>query len=460
MGLLKIFFSFVVIFFNFQTAFPNGHETNVALGGYVSVITPAKNLPDLLGLSDNHYYVKTGLDLANGGSLSTDSQFSLRQWAPGTSFTFAFLIKLFGEDIPLGIFWGIFSVALWSIIYILLLICCRSWISLFLTMVAILFLVTAFPFTTWIYRGGFLYSEGVSIGFAILSFLVLKSSGYYSKYLAGSLLAIAAYFKGTFEFVGLVATGILLIIITLKVAQTRFEFLNRSKTAIKGPILRDLTLFLIPFHILTIPWRIWSDWQLYPSHINFQWNSHISSYWGHRWMPTGWLEASGSSWFANNGGNSACILDLLKCNWVSSLELPSGGNYGGGGYFSQKDFLILSLQTFMSNPLGWVKSRIPFLTEAWIPSNTLFWQSLWGYTFLTTVIFITLIVLLGNRLFIQFNLTMQERLIYISFLIGILGPLLIQQIEPRYLYPIQILSFLIFLRLARQFIDAKTKVKK
>jgi hypothetical protein len=452
---VRIFLGLMVFLSACSAAFPNGSETNVALQGFVPVTTSAVELPEKFGLSDNHFYVQTGLDLADGGSLSTDSQFSLRQWAPGTSFLVAGIVKIFGPSVSLGIIWGLFSAVLWTVVFLTLVCASKSNLGVIFLGASFIFLFQSTPFVDWFFSSGYFYSESISIAFGILAMLSLgfKRQDLRVGFLTGTFLALAAFFKGTYEFVGLVFTLFTMVYlvtsyIVRKFPSKRIEFLvppNRH--------LKRISFTVIVFHLYTFPWRIWSDLNLYPSSFTLDWTAHTSQYWGHRWMPTDWLEKVGSSWFSINGGNSACILDLQKCKEVAELELPSGGNFSGGGHYSQHDFMRMSLETFLLHPFDWISSRIPFFQNAWFPSDADSSVQIWGIIFLLSTLFITILavqkLLVPKSVFLNFS----ESVIYISIALGTLLPLLLQQIEPRYLYPLQILSLVICFRFCGVQID-------
>jgi hypothetical protein len=446
--IVRVFLGLIVFFSACSAAFPDGSKTNVALGGFVPVTTSAAELPDKFGLSDNHFYVQTGLDIADGGSLSTDSEFSLRQWAPGTSFLVAGIVKIFGSNASLGIIWGLFNAMLWTVVFLILVCTSKSNLGVVFLGASFILLFQSAPFEKWFFSSGYFYSESISIAFGILAMLSIgfKRQDLRVGILAGTFLALAAFFKGTYEFVGLVLTLLTIFyfltsLVVPRFSSARFEFMNPPNRHLK-----IIGFTAIAFHLYTFPWRIWSDLKLYPYSFTLDWTAHTSQYWGHRWMPSDWLEKVGSSWFSINGGNSACILDFEKCKEVAVLELSSGGSYSGGGYYSQHDFMRMSLETFFLHPFDWISSRIPFFWNAWFPSDADSSVQIWGIMFLLSTLFITILavqkLLMPKSIFLNFS----ESVIYISIALGTLLPLLLQQIEPRYLYPLQILSLLICFR--------------
>ena len=456
--IVRVFLGLIVFFSACSAAFPDGSQTNVALGGFVPVTTSAAELPDKFGLSDNHFYVQTGLDIADGGSLSTDSEFSLRQWAPGTSFLVAGIVKIFGSNASLGIIWGLFTAMLWTVVFLTLVRTSKSNLGVAFLGASFILLFQSAPFEKWFFSSGYFYSESISIAFGILAMLSIgfKRQDLRVGILAGTFLALAAFFKGTYEFVGLILTLFTMIYLLISYLVPRFPSKRVKFRVPPNRQLKRISLTVIMFHLYTFPWRIWSDLNLYPSSFTLDWTAHTSQYWGHRWMPSDWLEKVGSSWFSMNGGNSACILDLEKCKEVAGLELSSGGNFSGGGYYSQHDFMKMSLETFFLHPFAWISSRIPFFENAWFPSEVYSRVQIWGVIFLLSTLFITILalqkLLLPKSIFLNFS----ESIIYISIALGTLLPLLLQQIEPRYLYPLQILSLVMCFRLCGAQIDKFT----
>jgi len=439
--LLKLLCWVFLLVFISSLAFPKGSQTNVALAGFVPADTPASNLPGLFGLSDNHFYVQTGLDIADGGVLSSDSQFSLRQWAPGMPIILASLVWIFGFEVPLGIAYGIFSILLWSFVFFIFIWSCKTKLSLTFVFLSSILILGSSPYALWFFSGGYFYSEGPSIAFGILALLSLNLNHKLRLYLPGVFLALAAYFKGTFEFVGTFLSVVVLTYLVFILIKGSFKKRKFQVPRVLSADFLQILWLVIVFNILTIPWRIWSNINLYTSSFNLDWTAHTKQYWGHRWMPSDWLDKVGSSWFANNGGNSACILDYEKCEWVSNLELPSGGNYSGNGFFSQSQFLKLSMETFLQNPISWISSRIPFLQQAWFPKGSASKFEIWNFVFLFVFLAAIFIVIRNLLTKVQKSGAIANSLFFLSIVTGTLGPLLIQEIEPRYLYPVQLISF-------------------
>jgi hypothetical protein len=443
---------FLLISILYRT-FPDGSETNVALSGYVPITTNAMELSSKFGLSDNHFYVQTGMDIADGGTLSSDSQFSLRQWAPGMPIFLGGILKIFGPNIPLGVAWGLFSAFLWSLIFLTLVSLSKTIKSVLFIGLAISILLLTPPFTKWFYSGGYFYTEGVAIAFGAIALLSLKLPSKKKFYISGGSLALAAYFKGTFEFVGVVLTILAIFFFLLYLVQQIWKIENRFFKIFSISELKEIGIIVGVFNIATIPWRIWSNIYLYPYSFTLDWTAHTSQYWGHRWMPSKWLNESGSSWFSNNGGNSACILDLEKCKTIGNFEIASGGNFSGNGHYTQSEFLKLSLETFLSNPLSWFSSRIPFLRNAWFPFEVDGKLDFLNLLFLVTFICTSFFAL---KNLIRLKAKNQNSILHIFFLAvvcGTLGPLLIQEIEPRYLYPVQIMSMLLSVQFFQSWLD-------
>jgi hypothetical protein len=455
LSILRVCLGLLVFLCAGNTAFPNGLQTNVALEGFVPVTTSADKLPEKFGLYDNHFYVLTGLDIADGGSLSSDSKFSLRQWAPGTSILIAGIVKVFGSDVSLGIVWGLISAILWTIIFFVLAFSIKSYWGLIFLSTSFIFLFRSSPFSDWFFSSGYFYSESISIAFGILAMLSVgfKRPDFRVGVMTGTFLALAAYFKGTFEFVGLILTFFTITYLLTNYLVPRFLSKRIEFLTVPERHLKRIGFTVIAFHLYTLPWRIWSDFYLYPNSFTYDWTAHTSQYWGHRWMPSDWLERVGSSWFSINGGNSACILDLVKCKKVAELELPSGGNFSGGGYFSQHDFMRMSLETFFLHPFSWISSRIPFFKNAWFPSEADSGTHIWGVVFILSTLMVTFFAIKKVMSLKSNFLDFSESILYVSIALGTLLPLLLQQIEPRYLYPLQLLSLVIVFKVCGIQID-------
>lgn len=443
-GILLILTSFLTL------AFRNGADTNVGFGAEVPITTAAGALPDLLGYSDNGFYVSTSLDIADGGILTADSQFSLRQWAPGLPLILSAFVLVWGPGVPLGVLWGLSLVAMLTAAFGYLLTFAANIKRVAISTAAALLVIWSFPFTDWIFGSGYFYSEGASLAWALLALLLLadaRLSPLARGVLGGAAITIAAYFKATFEFAGLILVMVALLLMAILVLRKLYRKTSERKGVSKSLSNHVIACAAITFLLLTLPWRIWSDINLYPDRWTWEWTQHTSVYWGHRWMPTDWLEENGSAWFSDNGGNSACIVRPDMCLDIASAELASAGNYSGGGAYSQEEFRSLTVEAFLSAPVEWLASRAPFLQRAWFfDSGGNLFKILQQIAYLvSTVVALMLLPRSRSRGLIP------AAVWFAASITGIVGALVLQQIEVRYLFPIQVMGvFFVILFLLRR----------
>ena len=417
----------------------NGTDTNVGFGVHVPITTSAGSLPELLGYSDNGFYVSTALDIADGGSLTTDSQFSLRQWAPGLPFILSAYVLIWGPGVQLGVLWGLTLVLMFTGVFSYLLTFATNIKQVTVSTAVALLVIWSFPFTDWIFGPGYFYSEGASLAWALLALLLLvdfRLPPIVRGVAGGAAITTAAYFKATFEFAGLVFVVVALLLTTVCVLRRRLGKSSSTQKVSKSLSNFVMVCAAITFLLLTLPWRMWSDANLYQDRWTWEWTQHTSVYWGHRWMPTDWLEANGSAWFADNGGNSACIVRPDMCLEIASTELASEGNYGGGGAYSQEDFRSLTVQAFLSAPVEWLTSRAPFLKRAWFfDSGGNLFKVVQQVAYLIGTV-IALLLLPRSRA----RGLLPAAVWLAATTVGIVGALILQQIEVRYLFPIQVMA--------------------
>ncbi len=441
-----IFSSIFLIKFFFRL-----EESNVGFGTYVPLNTETTNLPELLGLSDNGFYVSTAIDLSDGRPISETSKWALRQWAPGLPVLLSFFIR-FAESVPIGLTLAVFQTVLWLTIFISIFFRSLNFYVLLISFIMSIGLIFSAPFSIWFFNQGFFYSESISIAFFVLALLtVFKKNSlitYQSAIYAGFFLALSAYFKGTFEFVGLTLFLFFLLFIFY------FNFFKRENNSKTDKISFQKKFFtiILVFFIITTPWRLISDKYLYKENFNISWTQVTSQYWGHRWMPTDWLEEREVFWFIDGRGNSACLLDLEKCKKISESEIAIGGQFDGNGFYSQSDFKNLAIQTYLENPIALISQRIEPFLKFWFSHNVNIFNFLFSAVFFI-VIFINIIFILYQRGTFQIF-----SFFYLSLLLGTLSPLLIQSIEVRYFYPIQVISYLTALLIVQNFIHSRLSV--
>jgi hypothetical protein len=452
---VTLFLIFMVLCLAF--VFEDGLATNVSLNNPAPISSDDSTLLSALGYTDSYFYLSTGLDLRSPLSLSSDSNFALRQWPPGMPVLYGILSLI--PKVPIGISLGVLTAVLWATCASLSISKAKTTGTYAVGIALWVILLTSQPLKSWIFGSGILYTEGISNALACLAMILLvnegkeRSESRFFLVVIGVLLALAAHFKATFEFTILIGTVILIVarvslwLVSLILKSNRRSMISNGRSASLGAISKKIiifsrersastTIFYTAF-ALTIPWRLTKNFLFYRGTYNFEWTHHTSQYWGHRWMPSAWLEEKGSGWFAENGGNSGCILDPNFCDFIALNEVPSGGEYGGNGFYSQSDFRKFTVETMLENPVRSFTTRAEYFWKAWSESGSALWVALTLSAFAVALVFGVLKTVDGRQR------STPAGFVFYTSILGVVIPLLLQEIEPRYLIPLQILPLVV-----------------
>jgi hypothetical protein len=218
--------------------------------------------------------------------------------------------------------------------------------------------------SVWGVKSGLFYSDtfGV-IGYCLallLLALVPAATTRSRKFLvvgAGVLLAVACYFRASFEVVVLVTLAVsvagLAVIFLIRRARRASGF-----TAAAPALLVPLALSSGIAEFLLAPWRLYAGLRIHPG--DFRWSAVSDLVSGARWIPTRVLEAEGAGFASAGHSNWICLADPVQCERIYALEQSTSAPYSGGpdGYFTAAQLNDMATQTVISHPFSVIGERI------------------------------------------------------------------------------------------------------
>jgi hypothetical protein len=471
-----------------SAAFSHGWATNVAGDYALATLTGGTYVPASASLpaaafalsgGDNAFYVGLALDFVNQNGLSAASQFAIRQWPPGMGILLAIPGVAFRDAYPVGAWSLLVTVALWWCVFMWCLVLCRTARRVWAVFIALLILVYSPPFQTWFFGSGTLYTEGLTAAFSCLAILSAFSAFAARQHLvrlrlrgrsiprygfvvtAGLALAAGAYLRAVYEFVVWAAT--LMVVVALLALVIRFLYLQTLKrsdvTEARSRGRRGLRAALMPLvgivivaQLAMVPWRVYTALEVDGSAA---WTSQADAYWGHRWMPDGFIAATGQTWFTDWGGNVACRIDPIQCERIAAVELQSADPYSGSGTYSQADFRSLTLSSYAHHPIALLTDRAALFFRQWTavssaPRSILLvdigeltstgYARGYGILFAISTLLALIAVIRGWR-----TPAALAFLVYLAIGLGTVVPLVNQVIEARYLYSLMLSSYVVVL---------------
>jgi hypothetical protein len=427
-------------------AFPNGRGT---LFSGLSIYDNPREVVEKFGYADVASYVRGGIDLADDWKMSEENFWLLRLWPPGQFYLIALLIAIFGTNVSIVLSMAALILPLWATV----LVVARRLIADELNQrTSIYFVLAAFalsPISGGLIGNGLPISDSVGTAFASMSLLcvvaglstVSARARFARCFLSGSLLGIAAYIRNSFELVGLALTGLLIFVVALialaMILKRLFSRFTSVPTIIRMAVM-PLVAFVLAFHALTIPWRLVAAQTI--KHSDYSWSVADEIYWEQRWMPNQVFEEKGFGWLKTGAANSACRIDLEKCQRILEHEMATGAPYSGAGY-SQAEFRKMAIETYKSRPIALAIDRSGIFLKSWFGfgegrSPMLLFAHLFSLAcFVLTTVASLLLILRKTQIL--------RSLIFLVSVAALAAPFLIMHIEYRYLDPIKVYSILL-----------------
>jgi hypothetical protein len=421
-------------------ALPNGRDTLFQGAKWNS---SAQEVIATVGGSDSGNYLRGGLDVEDDGKISQEQSWLVNLWPPGMFYMYGIIFYIGGVEIPIIFVMLFLSITLWSVLL--------SWVYRFTKQqtnrtyaaTSILgILVLCWP-THGLFTDQLLGSDGISFGivlFAVLMFLKVDftkhSKSAWKGLIAGFLIALAAYLRVSYEFVGhMISVMALIALLVFLVRRVKIFSFKRLQTNHIG-LLCFLLTSAGAFQAATIPWRMIVAENVRPG--NYSWSTAGDFYWDYRWTPNEVFRARGFDWYVDGGANSACRIDPKKCEEIYKHELATAAPLQGGGY-TQSQFRSLAMETYRANPLKLLVDRTANFLRNWFGFGVRSSDLLLGQVL---TLFAFLVVAFDSLTSLALKRPTKHGMIFLTLNACLLAPFLIMHIEYRYLEPSKMLGLL------------------
>lgn len=407
--------------------FPRGLES-VHFG--VSFLESPEMMSSKFGYSDAGSYLKAALELETINMLSQDQLWVINLWPPGMVFLEALILKFAPGS--LAIVYALIVSGLWTALAWVFAKEVRKHYGLIISYLALFFLLLSSPLQSWIFDSGLYYAEGISVGAYIFGLLFLiRGSGETTKTLivsrgiiAGTFLAISAYFRSTFSSL----ESVLFVSLILVFSFYMFTRNSKNKTGSRLQLKNSLTLIFATWSSMFI---LMEPWLQFTNH--FVRNVRAWSVVGGNFFRNVWVDRGSSPDFLSAGGVGwGCELDPEFCDVVANFEKSSGSLY------PIQDLVLHSVGTIAANPGEYLLDRFHFLIIGWFSNE----GAMGAIELVTGLISLLIFFYVLGQLFMLARNKNPAGIFVILACALITAPLLIGHVEPRYFIPLK-LSFIL-----------------
>jgi uncharacterized protein YceK len=277
-----------------------------------------------------------------------------------------------------------------------------------------LLLVLTGEFSYFLHTGMF-YTESLSSAFFLLGIGCLLAAVPARRVgkaaFAGALIALSAYMRAQTDMAMSVAAGLFILCFLWNMVRRRAGVAAIFSAC---PWLAVLATALLSYQVVTMPYRA--------AH-GMQWiGVSESPIWRSVWQRP--EEMPPVLQFMVDGGVLAgCVIDPALCESIHAKRKAEGE-----GAFTFQDYQRFTMQTALHHPVEWLTFKLSYLRDFWLhdmPESALL-----------TLLLPLMLVLYPLRGGETHQLL---ALILLAASIGIVGPLLLAHIEPRYLYQLRLL---------------------
>lgn len=304
----------------------------------------APELVQTSALGDPSSFATAAMDVAQNGWISVENEWIFNLWPPGFVVLEALIIRVLGPEVPIILALQVLATVLFSVVLTLL---CRHLDATFGKTLAFLLPLAIFAFP--VSRVFLLQPTGVTLGetFAIGFFLIgllltlrsAETGRMLNAVLAGSCIALSAYFRSQFEIILLALTFWGLI--TMTVLGIRRLTVERKSRRTKT-VLLTIGVTILVAHVTTAPWRAY-HWM---NHETLKWVQTSTLTFRNSVLESKELEELGAGWVVAGGGNLTCQIDPTTCGRLENAE-------------------SLFVRTFLSNPFEWYARKSEIIGDYW-----------------------------------------------------------------------------------------------
>lgn len=351
-----------------------------ASAGGVSFSCNFAECANLAGAGDRGWYLKAALDLYDQGRVTENFNWVYALWPPGMVGINLGFLKIFGPAASVATFHIVLtSVAFTTMLTTPVWIAVTRWRAMLAGLIAI-----SVPWLTfmveWPLGVGLLYADGYSavlviLGVAVLLFsrsgptrrpiVVVSTAG-------GVLVGGSAYMRSSSEATVNALTIIVLVAFLLSFiwnmattlrAQPLETVIPHLKGAARDVVKTRITIVVVGFLIaqaLMLPWRVWVH-----DHVSGSYAFSVTGdqAWIGGWAPDSLYPPDSLHWIFHDNG--FCIAYPTRCQAIASKELASVAPYSGNGAYSATEFQKFAIDSVVSDPLPWLKTRGILALDFW-----------------------------------------------------------------------------------------------
>jgi hypothetical protein len=276
-----------------------------------------------------------------------------------------------------------------------------------LPMTKFLFLTEPISIASLLCASGFLASTAERRGLSMIG----------PAALAGVFFAVSMYFRTAVEFTMVVLAGLALVLgvfFALKALVRRYRSAGRDngiRALSRRRSLLSLATALTFFVLTTGPYWLANHGRWVDTTTGWIWDLV--------WKTPAEIRPE-LQFFVQYGGAAGCSVDRRTCDDVHSQLRKNAAA------FTHKDFFNLTVRAALHHPIAWLRFKLGFIARGWFDGTP---SSIVASILMLPLAFVG--VFSGSQP--AFILT----LILMALIAGTFGPLLLIQVEPRYLLPLR-----------------------
>jgi hypothetical protein len=340
----------------------------------IPVTTRSAAAVKIFGLSDSGSLLGAAIAWQKQGHIFSNHFWVLDDWPPGMVAVDRLLLSFeSGLGIPITLSMVLLNCVVWAaflgFVFVLLWRWKSFWIALLFGAGALLYSGVSI----WGLQSGLFYSDSfgaIAYCWSLLFLLLTVRAQTFRRRLwlagiAGVFLALASYFRASFELVAdatLVIAAVVVVI--LLIARRRGRV---SPVAL--PAFVSLGVTGAVAQAVMLPWRAYAGLRI---HIgDFRWSTVADLTSAARWIPDSLLLKENARFAADGHSNWACLDDPVECKRIFALEETTKAPYSAGpnGYFTGAQLDHLTFESILAHPFTYLFERIDALTFGFA-SNT------------------------------------------------------------------------------------------
>jgi hypothetical protein len=351
-----------------------------ATAGGVTFSCKFAECANLAGAGDRGWYLKAALDFYYQGRITENFNWVYSLWPPGMVGINLGFLKIFGSSVSVVTFHIVLtSLAFGTMLTMPVWVAVTRKRALIAGIIAI-----SVPWLTfmvaWPLGIGLLYADGYSAILMILgvALLLFGRSGLTRRPMlavslaGGVLVGASAYMRSSSEATVNALTIIVSVTFILtfvwKLVTTLRDQRQVSRISSMRVMVRDVTktrisIVIVGFLVaqtLMLPWRVWVH-----DHVSGSYAFSVTGdqAWIGGWAPDSLYPPDSLHWiFYENG---FCIAYPTRCQAIASKELASVAPYSGNGAYSAAEFQKFAIDSVVSDPLPWIKTRGILALDFW-----------------------------------------------------------------------------------------------